>query len=202
LIHHSFFSRLSKIDKKCILIDFFKDYFANNCAVDKIQYEKGSCKHADHSCDFINDLIGENEIFDFYYDYPGELDIKKVCSFDEKKRKGDWVDVKALALANKNGAVMVLSCDARLLQLCKDIGVRHYCFKASLVKLCNTIKDNEIFLGGEFNTSLMFNKQITDPFLSYYKNSKCKKCSGKKGCGNKLSDLNASGEVIKRNSNP
>lgn len=108
----SFFSRLRMVDDNCDLIEFFRDYFAGDCVVDKTQYKKGRCRHADPNCDFIHNLIEDKEIINFYLNYPGNIDVKKVFSVEEQTQKGDWVDVKLLALASKNGKAMVLSCDA------------------------------------------------------------------------------------------
>lgn len=170
IVDACFVSKLRLIDETCGLIEYFS-LLGGECVLDYEQFTKSPCNHTEPECACIDDGIDNEDVIGFFLEYPGSRRLEDHYTMDGKR--GDPHDLKILAYAAKEGNCLVLSCDKVLLELCEDLTIRHYCFKAGLAKLGQ--RSSEIFSSPRYNTAPMF-LSGDDPFFHYPNKQHCEVC--------------------------
>ena len=116
--------------------DFFRDYpdspdtYRFAFPWDEKYHEEtvnSPCNETKHPCKNIDNLVDDDFIFEFMYQYPGSKPLANI--YDSNTGSGDFEDVKALTYAYKDKNCTILSCDKNFLMLCQDLKIEHFCFK-------------------------------------------------------------------------
>lgn len=176
ILDASFLGRLSRIDTSCDLIDFVGNYLAGGCVLDNRQFRQSPCNEAQHECQYIEDLMSDEEIVEFYVSHAQDLDRV----YSQERSRGDFHDVKIMALASTLGNCIVLSCDGALLWTCWHFSIDHLCFKAAVIKMC--VFDEHICGEQEYSLEQM-RTETEDPFFGFSVDRYCSICHGQNSCG-------------------
>jgi hypothetical protein len=178
-----FIWHLQTIDNECSeLIGYLGERWANRCVVDREQYdrEKNPCYKKDHGCEYIEDLISDSAVAEWYYANEPYYKLKQCYSMDTGD--GDFHDIKILALADIEKGCVVFSCDERVLQKCQAMSVEHYCLKASLVELDDYLGQGAIFASEAFETKHMIDGSSNIKHLDFSDVIGCEKCDPSHRC--------------------
>ncbi|WP_028575042.1 hypothetical protein [Desulfonatronovibrio hydrogenovorans] len=153
-------------DKACSLLDWIVEY--NNCMVSRKQYLESPCNHYKCLCKILEDEhdFSKEDVLDFFYNKASNM----------MRILNDFTDGKIVYFAFQEGA-LVVSCDKDLLQACRMCSIDRLCFKAFMISLHDKCSIIELH-GDGFNFELLFDQNATNPFHSFYKNSRCKLCCG------------------------
>ncbi len=162
----------SQINSDCsLLVGLLCDVYQKIGIADHPQLNKMDyCIHLSEKLKHHN--ITDEEVVLFLMTYSGKLNLRKIFDFDENT--GDIVDIKFIVFTQKNESSIFLTCERRLLQLCRELKLEHWCFKASIHHLDKQI--GGISQEKEFNTSQMFDADGTHPFFHYSKDNRCLEC--------------------------
>lgn len=161
----SFVARMKRVDFSCELLEYMNEcYQGECCVVERNQYDNSPCNDYDPPCKSLHDLISDEEIVE------AALFSDKVHT-DLYKIYKDPVDVKIFIWSINNQATVVWTCDKNLLQLCRNYGVFHGCFKSA-------IKTLDLWLGGAISEDSSYKLNLmdsgVDPFFHFSTNARCK----------------------------
>lgn len=162
----NFFGWLNKVDENCNMVEFLHDvYKTKNGIADLPQL-----KQMDY-CTFLPEKLAHHEITDekvstFISCYKGKLDLNRIAK--------DPADLKLIVFVKENELSVFLTCEFNLLRLSNELGLKHWCMKASIHQLSESI--GGIFGENEYKTEQMFIEEGSDPFFHYAKDSRCSQC--------------------------
>ncbi|KJV07913.1 hypothetical protein [Methylocucumis oryzae] len=160
-----FLGNLHKINEDCSLIDLLCDVYSSEGFADHYQLKKMvycTClpnKLQDHN-------ITDEQVALFTMSYKGGVNLNHIAR--------DPVDLKLIVFVKNNDASVFLTCEAKLLQLSKELGLSHWCFKAAIHQLSENV--GGVFDESEYKTEQMFDINGTDSFFHYSKNTRCAQC--------------------------
>lgn len=165
VIDTNFLGNLHKIDEDCNLVDLLCDVYNRKGVSDHKQLKKlYYCTHLpnrlkDHS-------ITDEQVLSFMLEYAGKIHLEHIAR--------DPADLKLIVFTKNSNSSVFLTCEAKLLQLSKELKLYHWCFKAAIHYLSENI--GGIFYESEYKTEQMFDKNGTNPFLHYSKDTRCTQC--------------------------
>ncbi len=161
----NFLGNLHKINADCSLVDFLCDVYGSKGVADHDQL-----KEMDY-CTCLSDKLVHHGITDeqvvlFGMSYQGCINLNHIAT--------DPVDLKLVVFVKDNDLSIFLTCEAKLLQLSKELGLKHWCLKAAIHQLSESI--GGIFSESEYQMEQMFDKKGEHPFFHYAKNTRCSQC--------------------------
>jgi hypothetical protein len=147
------------------LVDFLCDVYDSKGVADHQQLKK-----MDYCTCLTNKLahhdITDEQVIAFVMDYRGHLNLEHIAS--------DPIDLKLVVFVKDNDLSVFLTCDAKLLQLSKELGLKHWCLKAAIHQLSESL--GGIFGESEYEFEQMFAEKGEHPFFHYAKNTRCSQC--------------------------
>jgi len=161
----NFLGNLHKVNADCGLVDFLCDLYDSKGIADHQQL-----KDMDYCNCLTNKLthhgITDEQVLAFIINYRGNTNLEHIAS--------DPVDLRLIVFVKENGVSVFLTCEAKLLQLSKELGLNHWCFKAAIHQLDTQF--GGIFSESGFDFKQMFDAKGVHPFFHYAKNTRCSQC--------------------------
>lgn len=162
----NFLRNLHKIDKDFSLVDLLCDAYNNRIGVADLQ----QLRRIDY-CICLSDKLQDHNITDeqvisFMLNYKGGINLEHIMD--------DPVDLKFIVFVKDNISSVFLTCEAKLLQLSKELKLNHWCLKAAIHHLSEHI--GGLFGESDYKTEQMFDVNGASPFFHYSKNTRCTQC--------------------------
>ncbi len=161
----NFLDNLHKINANCDLVDLLCEAYGLEGVADHQQL-----KQMDY-CTCLPDKLAHHNITDeqtalFSLAYRGGLNLERIAT--------DPVDLKLVVYVKDNNSSVFLTCETKLLQLSKELGLNHWCFKAAIHQLSECL--GGIFGESEYEFEQMFAEKGEHPFFHYARNTRCSQC--------------------------
>ena len=172
----NFFGWLSKIDANCELVDLICDVFNGNGIADHCQLAK-----MDY-CPGLSQILSHHNITDeqtiaFLISYKGRLNLQRV-------HNDDPTDLKLVVFTAQNQDSVLLTCETILLQLSDELGLHHWCLKATIHRIDQDT--GGLFDQPAYLTEAMFDEFGRDSFFHYGASKRCHLCDSKNQCLTKI----------------
>ena len=162
----NFLGNLHKVNADFSLVDFLCDIYDGKGVADHQQLNK----RAYLTCltnKLVHHDITDEQVAMFGMSYQGRVNLNHIAT--------DPVDLKLVVFVKDHDLSIFLTCEAKLLQLSKELGLNHWCLKAAIHQLSESF--GGIFSDSEYEFEQMFaEKGELHPFFHYARNTRCPQC--------------------------
>lgn len=174
ILDSCFIAEMHRLASTCEFIEWIKEYLDEDCYIFKRQYSLSPCNGMPHPCADLHQFLSDEDAIILINQHSKAQHLNRIYNLQSKK---DIFDLMAVLYAlNSEEKTKIFSSDRRVLIVCKCLDIDHACLKKVFFDVMEMSGVN-FFIENYFNTDFMLNPNELNPFVSFYKNSRCNDCS-------------------------